>query len=218
VWLTDRIADLIASLGHEKAVIVGHDWGGVVAWQFPRFHPEKTAAVIGLNTPDLRRPPIPPIEAIKASGSSRGAYILGFQERGQAEAAFAADPRGFLSLFFRGPAAKNPNAVDDETFESYLDAFTQEGAITPPLEYYRNMDRNWELTAATADMPIEVPCLMISAADDPVLTPKMAEGMEERVPDLRKVVIEDCGHWTMHERPAEAADHIVSFLKELAPF
>ena len=58
----------------------------------------------------------------------------------------------------------------------YKDAFRPAGALTPPIEYYRNMDRNWELTAAIADRTIDVPCLMISAADDPVLTPAMTDG------------------------------------------
>ena len=85
----------------------------------------------------------------------------------------------------------------------YKDAFRPAGALTPPIEYYRNMDRNWELTAPIADRTIDVPCLMISAADDPVLTPAMTAGMEERVPDLERVVIENCGHWTQQERPEE---------------
>lgn len=216
VWLSERIAGTIDALGHERAVVVGHDWGGVVAWIFPRLYPEKTAAVIGVNTPDVPRRDVPPTEALRTS--KKAAYMLGFQARGEAEAAFDADPRGFLTLFFRGPAAKNPAAVDDETFDAYLDAFTEPGAITPPLEYYRNMDRTWELTRDIADDPIDVPALMISAADDPVLTPKMTEGMEERVPNLEKLVIEECGHWTMHEQPEQLSRHIVAFLRELAPF
>ena len=54
----------------------------------------------------------------------------------------------------------------------YKTAFRPVGALTPPIEYYRNLDRNWELTAPIADRTIDVPCLMISAADDPVLTPR----------------------------------------------
>jgi pimeloyl-ACP methyl ester carboxylesterase len=100
----------------------------------------------------------------------------------------------------------------------YKDAFRPQGALTPPIEYYRNMDRNWELTAAIADRKIEVPCLMISAADDPVLTPAMTAGMEERVPNLDRVVIEQCGHWTQQERPAETSAAMLAYLQKLDPW
>ena len=97
----------------------------------------------------------------------------------------------------------------------YKDAFRPQGALTPPIEYYRNMDRNWELTAGIADRKIEVPCLMISAADDPVLTPAMTIGMEERVPNLERVIIEDCGHWTQQERPEETTAAMLAYLDRL---
>ena len=60
------------------------------------------------------------------------------------------------------------------------------GALTPPLEYYRNMDRKWELTAPIADRTIDVPCLMICADGDRVLTPAMADGMEARCRTSRR--------------------------------
>ena len=65
----------------------------------------------------------------------------------------------------------------------YVEQFSPNGALTPPLEYYRNLDRNWE-HAAALPATVDVPGLMVSAADDPVLTPAMSEGMEERVPNL----------------------------------
>jgi pimeloyl-ACP methyl ester carboxylesterase len=77
------------------------------------------------------------------------------------------------------------------------------------------MDRNWHLTAATADRLVDVPCLMISAENDPVLTPAMAEGMEERVPNLEKVLIRDCGHWTQQERPDETNAAMLAYLRRL---
>ena len=110
---------------------------------------------------------------------------------------------------------KNPDAFPPEVLDVYKDAFRPQGALTPPIEYYRNMDRNWELTAAIADRKIDVPCLMISAADDPVLTPAMTIGMEERVPDLERVIIENCGHWTQQERPEETTAAMLAYLDRL---
>ena len=68
---------------------------------------------------------------------------------------------------------------------------------------------------ASATNRIDVPALMISAADDPVLTPAMADGMEERVPNLTKVVIEDCGHWTQQEQPGATNRALVEWLGSL---
>jgi pimeloyl-ACP methyl ester carboxylesterase len=99
--------------------------------------------------------------------------------------------------------------------EVYKRAYRGWGALTPPLEYYRNMDRNWELTAPIADRTIDVPCLMISGADDVVLRPEMTEGMEERVPNLEKIVIENCGHWTQQEHPRETNEAMLRYLRRL---
>jgi pimeloyl-ACP methyl ester carboxylesterase len=76
------------------------------------------------------------------------------------------------------------------------------------------MDRNWELRA---DLPetIEAPALMIMAEHDPVLTPAMAEGMEERVPNLQKALIQDCGHWTQQEQPEAFNQALLGFLRGL---
>ena len=79
------------------------------------------------------------------------------------------------------------------------------------------MDRNWELTAAIADRTIDVPCLMISATDDRVLTPAMADGMEARVPNVEKIVIEHCGHWTQQEHPQETTAAMLAYLRRLTP-
>jgi epoxide hydrolase A/B len=72
--------------------------------------------------------------------------------------------------------------------------------------------------APYADRKVEVPCLMVSARNDPVLTPEMSVGMEERVPDLERVIIEDCGHWTQQEKPAELTAAMLAYLQRIAPW
>ena len=214
-WIADRIAAGIRSLGHDRAVIVGHDWGGLLVWPFARLHPELVAGVVGLNTPDLPRPPIPPTRYVAERGNERNNYILFFQERDKPEEVFAADPEGFLRAFFQGPATVHKEVFTDEVVQVYVDAFSPPGAIGPPLEYYRNMDRNWELLEPVAGTKVTVPCLMITAEGDPVLHPGLAEGMEERVPDLETVLIRDCGHWTQQEKPEEVSAHLVRYLTNL---
>jgi pimeloyl-ACP methyl ester carboxylesterase len=140
-------------------------------------------------------------------------YIVQLQDRGVAEwvLSWGRGARDFLELMFRSDVTRNAAAFPDDVIDVYAEAFAPSGAFTPPIEYYRNLDRNWELTADLEHVRIEVPCLMISAAD----TPAMTVGMEERVPNLRRVVIDDCGHWTQQERPEETTAAMLDYLKTL---
>lgn len=219
-WVNACLAGVITGLGHERAVMAGHDWGGLLVWPFARRYPELTAGVIGVNTPDLPRAPIPPVELLRNIFPDDPPYIVQFQDPGVAEWVFswgrgAAD---VLELMFRGAGTVNKDAFPDDVVAVYVDAFSPRGAFTPPIEYYRNLDRSWHLTADLAGTTIDVPCLMISAENDPVLVPAMTAGMEERVPDLEQVVIADCGHWTQQERPAETSAAMVAYLRRLDPW
>lgn len=213
-WVGECIGGVIEALGYDRAVLVAHDWGALITWAFARTHAERVEAIIALNVPDLPRFDMPPTELYRALGSSKVQYILDFQDRG-IEAEIEKDVPGFVELFLRGPASVRKEVFTDEIMARYIEQFAPQGAFTPPLEYYRNMDRNWELAAAFDDRRIEVPTLMISAAGDPVLPPHLADGMEERVVDLEKVVIEGCGHWTQQEQPEETTEHILRFLQKV---
>ncbi len=217
VFLNGVFAALVAATGHQQCVIAGHDWGGILVWHFARQFPEITAGVIGVNTPDLPRTPIPPVEMLRAIFVDTPIYIIQFQQRGLAEwvLSWGRGADDFIEMMFLSEVTRNHDAFPPEVLEVYKAAFRPAGALTPPIEYYRNMDRNWELSTAWSDRVIEVPCLMISAADDPVLSPAMTAGMEDRIPKLVKVVIEDCGHWTQQERPDETNAAIISYLQTL---
>ena len=217
-WINGTLIGLVDALGHDRVVIAGHDWGGLLAWIMARQYPERIAGVIGLNTPDLPRPPVPPIQLLRSRARERPYYLEQFQDRGVAEWVFSWGGRAgdtFVDVMFGGPATVVADAFPPEVLDVYKRAFSAEGSLTPPLEYYRNMDRNWELTAPIADRKIEVPCLMIGAEGDRVLKPALADGMEARVPNLEKVVIADCGHWTQQERPRETTDAMLAYLKRL---
>jgi pimeloyl-ACP methyl ester carboxylesterase len=216
-WVDACLMGIVDACGHERAVIAGHDWGGILVWIIARQYPDRVAGVIGVNTPDVARPPIPPVQLLRQIFADTPIYVIQFQERGLAEWVLGTWGRGtddFLEMIF-GATAGSTDAFGPDVLDVYKDALRPAGALTPPLEYYRNLDRNWELTAAIADRTIDVPCLMISAADDPVLTPAMTAGMEARVPDLERVVIEDCGHWTQQERPDETTAAMLAYLRRL---
>lgn len=211
-WVNQCIAGVIEGLGAERAVIVGHDWGGLLVWPFARRYPDLVAGVVGVNTPDLPRLDLPPVQFMRTL--PRPNYIVQFQERGPAEWFLTADVRGWLTSVFLGPATRRREAFPNHVIDRYVEQFTPIGAVTPPLEYYRNMDRNWEL-AESLPPRVEAPALMVMASHDPVLTPALAEGMEERVPNLRKVLIEECGHWTQQEQPHRFNDALLDWLSTL---
>jgi epoxide hydrolase A/B len=218
-WINACLIGVVDALGHEQAVVAGHDWGGLLVWMMARQYPERLAGVIGVNTPDFPRTPIPPVQLLRQIFAETPIYIIQFQERGLAEwvLSWGRGSDDFIDMIFGGAAgSNNSDAFPPAVLDVYKDAFRPAGALTPPIEYYRNMDRNWELMAPIADRTIDVPCLMISATDDPVLTPAMSEGMEERVPNLERIVIENCGHWTQQERPEETTAAMLSYLERLA--
>jgi pimeloyl-ACP methyl ester carboxylesterase len=215
-WVNTTIAGLIPALGHDRAVVVGHDWGGLLVWPFARRFPERTAGVVGVNTPDIAHGAMSLVQLLRMALPDQPPYIVQFQDYGPAEYFLGRDRdavRTWLRFVYEG-AAHRKDIVTDEMVETNVDQFAPEGAVTTSVAYYRSLDRNWELRASLPDV-IQAPALMLSAAFDPVLTPAMADGMEERVPNVHKVVIDECGHWTQQEQPEETNRHLIGFLDGL---
>ncbi len=242
--LVGDLTGLLDALGIEKAVIVGHDWGGLVVWPMALLAPHRVAAVVGVNTPFFPRLPLPPTQMMRAVAQGNFHYILYFQEPGVAEAELERDVRRSLRGFYRAipkdiieaskdrpsgvfdsagggildrlPDAPYGNFLSAEDFEVFARAFEKTG-FRGGLNWYRNFDRNWELTAYLAGAKVMQPALMITAELDPVLRPEMAEGMSAWVPNLQEtVLIHDCGHWTQQERPAELNRALIRFLRGVA--
>jgi pimeloyl-ACP methyl ester carboxylesterase len=242
--LTGDLVGLLDALDLERAVFVGHDWGGVLVWHMPLLHRARVAGVIGVNTPYFPRPSGPPIAIMRALYGDNY-YMVHFQEPGPADAALAKDvPRVFRQLMrtplpqeeFRAAVAEKtgggmPNMIQmiereaypgrpllsAEELAVYVETFTRTG-FTGGLNWYRNLDRNWETTPQLDGAPIDVPSLMITAEHDPVLRPELADAMRGFVPDLEVVMIRDCGHWTPHEKPDELNRTMLDWLgRRIAP-
>ena len=101
--LCGDLVRLLDHLGGEKAVFCGHDWGGFVVWQMGLLHPDRTAGVIGLNTPFTPRGPVDPIEVMRQRLGEE-MYIVHFQKPGEADAVLAKDVAKTMSFFLRRPA------------------------------------------------------------------------------------------------------------------
>lgn len=208
------VADLVGLLdGLElgRASLVGHDWGSIVVWSAAIMEPARIDRVVSLNVPYRGWCcGFPPVAFIRENLADRFGYVLSFQEPGVEEERFGADPARWLRRVYGG-IARNRDFMDDETFRVYLEAFAANG-ISGPLNYYRNIDANWEATVTLADAEIRHPTLMVVADSDPVLPAALAGGMDRWVPNLRTEIIADCGHWTQQERPAEVNRLLIDFL------
>lgn len=213
-WVNECLAGVVRALGAERCVIAGHDWGGLLVWPFARRYPGLLAGVVGVNTPDLPRSDIPPVQLMRQIFGEQPPYIVQFQHPGAAELILGRDIRGFMELMLKGPATTRTEVFGDPEIDRFAEPFRAHGSLSPPLDYYRCLDRNWQVAA---DLPerIDTPALMISAANDPVLTPAMSEGMEARVPNLTRALIEDCGHWTQQEQPEATNRALLGFLDGL---
>lgn len=240
--LTADLVGLLDHLGVEKAIFCGHDWGGIVVWQMPLLHPDRVGGVIGLNTPFLPRAPVDPI-AIFRHRFGPDMYIVWFQTREEPEAVLGEDVSKTMRFFMRKPSALRAAAQPAEggsTFAFrdllrawdgqdggeqllspgelavFVEAFEQ-GGFFGPVSWYRNFTRNWERAEGLPQRIDNLPCLMITAELDAVLTPAMAEPMKELVGDLEMHMVQGSGHWTQQEKPGEVNRLILDWLDRRFP-
>jgi pimeloyl-ACP methyl ester carboxylesterase len=240
--LTGDLTGLLDHLGVEKAIFVGHDWGGFVVWQLPLMHPGRVAGVIGLNTPFMPRSPADPI-AIMRDRFGPDMYIVWFQTPGDADATLAADVDKTMRFFMRKPRAIQQAAQvetgstfafkallamwDGAGYEAdallspdelavFVEAFRRTG-FTGGVNWYRNFTRNWERSEGLPSRIDHLPCLMITAEKDAVLTPAMAEHMPAFIGDLEMHMVEGSGHWTQQEKPDEVNRLMLDWLGKHFP-
>jgi microsomal epoxide hydrolase/non-specific protein-tyrosine kinase len=188
-------------------------------------HPQRVAGIVSLNTPHLPRAPVDPIQILRRR-HGESMYIVQFQDPsrradaildGRVEQVFdclmrrpparaAGAPAGPASLDFVQKIADYDSTLDareailsSQERQVFVDSFRRSG-FTGGINWYRNITRNWQ-RSADLDPTVRVPALMIMAELDAVLPPSAADGMERLVPDLEKLLVPDCGHWTQQERP-----------------
>lgn len=231
--LTADLIGLLDAHGIDNAVFCGHDWGGIIVWQLPLRYPDRVAGIIGVNTPYVPRPPIDPIEAFRKAFTDE-MYIVQFNDRAEPEAPFDAHVKKvFQSLWRKGATplsapTKQPtfNLYDviaaplealpgeeilgGEDLAYYVDGFTSAG-FRGGINWYRNFTRNWQ-RSEHLPMQIPHPCLMITAENDRVLPPHLADRMKDYCSDLEVHMIKDCGHWTQAEKPGELNALLVDWM------
>ena len=201
--LTADVCALLDDVAAEQAVIVGHDWGALVAWHMGMLHPERCRAVVAASVP-FNRWPAPPTDVFRALHGDRFFYILYFQERGVAERELDADPERFLlsiiwaatgesaaarlssdlpsegttliSAFehsLGGRPAEPPVWLPRDDLAVFVEQFRRSGFFGP-VSWYRNFDTNYELTKAIEPSVFTMPTAFVAGAVDPVIAGRPA--------------------------------------------
>lgn len=220
--LAGDLVGLLDHFGADDAVFVGHDWGAATVWNLALAHPERVRAVAGLSVPPAPRAPVPPVPILrKRLGDDF--YMVWFQEPGVADSALAADVRRTLladdvrASEWQGAAEPLPPRpwLTQAEFEVFVDTFEATG-FTGGLNYYRAMDRTWEVTEPLAGRTIDCPSMFLTGADDLVRKFMPGDRLGTLLTDLREeVVLEGGGHWIQQERPAKVNAALLRFLRGL---
>ena len=238
--LVGDIVGLVHALDAPDAVIAGHDWGAPVAWNAALWRPDLFRAVIALSVPASDRPQQPPTVGMKAAFGDNFFYILYFQTPGVAEHELQKDVKRSLRMLLYSASGDGAGAsfrqqpktagfLDQMTdpaelpawlSEDDLDYFTAEFLRTGfrgGLNWYRNLDRTWELSAPFQGCKIEQPALFITGDRDLTRNnPGFEERLRQTAPNLRDVVtFPGIGHWTQQENPQGTNDAMLDFLGSL---
>jgi pimeloyl-ACP methyl ester carboxylesterase len=217
-YLIEDLRALAEHLGHKKFIMVAHDWGGAIAWAFAMTHPNYLEKLVIINAPhpaifqrELRDNPAQQ----KASG-----YMLVFRSP-NAEQILSANNYAALVQAVMGEGLKQGHFTEEDR-KAYIEAWSQPGALTGGLNYYRaarigppTAGEDKEPRSFAADlssMTVKVPTLVIWGEKDAALLVSNLEGLDKFVPDLTVKRIHDGSHWVIHEKPALINQYIREFI------
>ncbi|MDX1623201.1 MAG: alpha/beta hydrolase [Gemmatimonadota bacterium] len=201
--------------GKERFVVVGHDWGGIVAWSLGAFVPERVERLVIVNAP---HPAIFRRELAENPDQRKASEYMTVFQYAEAEEALSADGFAALegSILEEGIEA---GWFTEEDREAYLEAWSRPGALSGMLAWYRaagihpgappeSLDEG-----EARDWTVPVPTLVIWGEQDRYLLPGNLVGLEELVPDLEIRRVPDTGHWIVHQKPDLVNEAIRGFLE-----
>jgi pimeloyl-ACP methyl ester carboxylesterase len=239
--LVGDVVAIVAALGETQATIVGHDWGATIAWHAALLRPDVFPAVAAMSVPYRQRGSAPPLRLLRQAGLNTYYWIY-YQDVGVADAEYDRDPKVTLRRTFYTFSGDAPhsevnrrilepgkgaldNTLDPARLphwltESDLDYMAEElrkKGFRNPLNYYRNIDRNWELLAPWAGAVIRQPALFLAGKEDHVIRgptgEKQLKELPITVPGLKRtVLLDNVGHYIQQERPEEVNTSLLEFL------
>ena len=201
------LATFLDELGASTATIVGHDWGGSLAFALALAHPKRVSNLVVLNAP------------FRKLDLKRGFHFLAFNVPFVPELAFRLAGDRLVTFMLRAGAARE-DVFDEETTRPYREAFADPANVRSALAYYRTITRRVIARRFRARPPahgsakrrIEAPTLLVWGMRDPVLPEAVLAGIERDIPQARAVRLADVGHFVPEEAPDEIAGAIESFL------
>jgi len=214
--LTADVRELVRILGHtslasqgesrERALVIGHDWGGAVAWRLAMDYPDLVEKLIVMNAPH----PVAFARELSTSWSQRlkSWYMLFFQLLWLPETLLTLAPMATARLLFRRTAVR-ARAFSDADLEVMAAALAQPGAMRAMIHWYRAAFR---YPPSQRTQVIETPTLLIWAEDDVALGKSLTYGLEKWVPNLTMHYVPHCGHWVQNEAPDEVNRHVLGFV------
>ena len=206
--LVGDVVGLIGHLGVDRINLVAHDWGGVVAWALALQRPELIERLVILNAP---HPWIfNQLRANDPAQAEASRYITWFDEP-HAETALSKGGFDLLARQVSSDAEPGPFRHPGDR-ALYRAAWSQPGALTAMLNYYRTMTRAGPLLGEADDYRVTVPTLIIWGERDRALLPANLDGIEALVPDLELVRVPTATHWIAHDAPDVVNAAIESFL------
>jgi pimeloyl-ACP methyl ester carboxylesterase len=207
--LARDVAELVRHAGAERAHVVGHDWGGLVAWSVATRHPAVVERLVVLNAPH----PAVMLRGLLRNGQLRKSrYILFFQLPRVAERRFAAQDFAIVRRYLRRDPVR-PGAFSAEDIERYVEALKQPGALTAALNYYRAAFRSAPLRLFQSHPRIKAPVLLVWGERDRYLGPHLVDGTERWVADLRVERIAEASHWVQADAPERVNEVLVAHLR-----
>jgi len=248
--LVGDVVGLLDALSAATAVIIGHDWGAPVAWHAALLRPDRFRAVVGLSVPFIPQLTMPPTSIMPQTEdaifyqlyfqspgvaeaelerdvrrtirsilySASGNSPRPGQSASVAGGVGMVPRRGGLLSGLLDPATL-PGWFTEADVEFYTKEFTRTG-FRGGLNWYRNIDRNWELLAPMAGAQVTVPALYVAGDRDLVVgfrgMDQLIASLPHFVPQIRRaLMLPGCGHWTQQERVREVNTAVIDFLREL---
>jgi pimeloyl-ACP methyl ester carboxylesterase len=223
-YLVDDVLNLADHYSHgKKFVLVAHDWGGAVAWAFAIAHPERLSKLVIVNAP---HPGVfGRLLASDPKQQQASQYMLMFRSA-QAEQTLSANNYAALVNAVLGAGLKNGVFAEDDKQE-YIKAWSQPGALTGGLNYYRanrvgpppagaaseGTETSASFGADPSKLTVKVPTLVIWGEKDTALLTGNLDGLDQFVPQLTIKRIPEGTHWVIHEKPAEVNGYIREFIR-----
>ncbi|GAA1654665.1 alpha/beta hydrolase [Georgenia ruanii] len=214
-YAVDRLADdirgLIRELGAESALVVGHDWGGTIAWTTAMNHPEVVARLAILNAAHPRKLS----QGLHHPGQLRRSWYFFFFDLAELpESVVHADDWHFLRHFLRDARP----AFTPEEIDRYVEAWSQPGAATAMINYYRSSVRQSQKRAEAQLRPLEAPTLVIWGQRDRFLEPELAQPDPDDVPNLVRVErLPEASHWVHHDEAERVSQLLIDFFAPAPP-